>query len=152
MIVSFRKTVKHALQSSLVCIAIGLSPAQLLAKDFAQLDADGYKAKITLKNADITQFIQTVARQLDITFVVHPSVKARLNFEMQEPVGPSEFYDTFLSVLSDHGYVVIPGNDFKRVVPDEKYNAFINDHSMIRTKITDNPFFENGKLVGYKID
>ncbi len=78
---------------------------------------------INLKGADIREFIEQVAQITGETFVIDPRVKGQVNVLSSSPLGLSEVYQLFLSVMATHGFSVITQGDQARVVPNAEARA-----------------------------
>ena len=76
-------------------------------------------ATLNLKDADITQLINTVAEITGRNFIVDPRVKARVTVVSSVPMRQDEIYDIFLSILQVHGFAAVSGGDgITKIVPD----------------------------------
>lgn len=78
---------------------------------------------INLKGADIREFIDQVAAITGQTFVVDPRVKGQVNVISSSPLGLSEVYQLFLSVMATHGFSVLTQGDQARIVPNADAKA-----------------------------
>ncbi|VXC64706.1 Type II secretion system protein D [Pseudomonas sp. 8Z] len=78
---------------------------------------------INLKNADIREFIDQVAAITGQTFVIDPRVKGQVNVVSSTPLGMSEIYQLFLSVMATHGFSVMTQGDQARIVPNAEAKA-----------------------------
>ncbi|MBU1330389.1 MAG: type II secretion system secretin GspD [Gammaproteobacteria bacterium] len=78
---------------------------------------------INLKGADIREFIDQVAQISGQTFVVDPRVKGQVTVVSSTPLGLSEVYQLFLSVMATHGYSVMAQGDQARIVPNAEAKA-----------------------------
>ncbi|WP_234703341.1 type II secretion system secretin GspD [Pseudomonas flexibilis] len=88
--------------------------------------ADGPPAEywtINLKDADIREFIDQVAEITGETFIVDPRVKGQVSVVSQARLSSREAYQLFLSVMSTHGFTVIPQGDQARIVPNADAKA-----------------------------
>ncbi|OEC33194.1 type II secretion system protein GspD [Pseudomonas sp. 21C1] len=78
---------------------------------------------INLKGADIREFIDQVAQISGQTFVVDPRVKGQVTVVSSTPLGLSEVYQLFLSVMATHGYSVMAQGEQARIVPNAEAKA-----------------------------
>ena len=76
--------------------------------------------KITLNftDMDINVFINTISEITQKTFVVDPRVKAKITVISNTPLEPDQVYDTFLSLLSVHGFAAVPNGSVIKIVPE----------------------------------
>ena len=73
--------------------------------------------QVDFKQADIRSLIDTVSQITGKNFVVDPRVKGRVTLSFPEGISSDDLFQTFLSVLSVHGYAVVPNGDVNRIVP-----------------------------------
>ena len=96
-------------------IALMLALALLcLAPAMAQTDET---VTLNLKDADIKALIETVSDVTGRNFIIDPRVSARVTVMSSQPMTPDSLYETFLSILSVHGYAVVPSGDVHKIVP-----------------------------------
>ena len=120
----------HVLRSrlTLALLAAGLAAAPLpLLAQIEQVPASANQQEeswtINLKGADIREFIDQVAGITGQTFVVDPRVKGQVNVISSTPLGLSEVYQLFLSVMATHGFSVLTQGDQARIVPNAEAKA-----------------------------
>ncbi len=95
------------------CLGLALAVAGMAA----HADEDDIIA-INFKDMELQQFIRYVADLVDLTVIIDPQVKGRINVVSDSSVGgPEELYDLFLSVLEVHGFTAVRAGDVVRVVP-----------------------------------
>ncbi|MCY1499807.1 Type II secretion system protein D [compost metagenome] len=78
---------------------------------------------INLKDADIREFIDQVADITGETFIVDPRVKGQVSVVSKAPLGLSEVYQLFLSVMATHGFSVVAQGGQTRIVPNAEAKA-----------------------------
>lgn len=83
----------------------------------AQSPGDGDAFTLNLKDADITTLIATVSEVTGRNFVVDPRVKGDVTVLSNEPMTPSQLYETFLSVLEVHGFAAVPSGEVTKIIP-----------------------------------
>jgi len=83
----------------------------------AQGAGDGDAFTLNLKDADITTLIATVSEVTGRNFVVDPRVKGDVTVLSNEPMTPSQLYETFLSVLEVHGFAAVPSGEVTKIIP-----------------------------------
>jgi general secretion pathway protein D len=120
----------HAIRSrlTLALFAAGLAAAPLpLLAQIEQVPASANQQDerwtINLKGADIREFIDQVAAITGQTFVVDPRVKGQVNVVSNTPLGLTEVYQLFLSVMATHGFSVLTQGDQARIVPNAEAKA-----------------------------
>lgn len=120
----------HVLRSHLTCTLLLASLASASLPLHAEITAVAGSANqqdeswtINLKGADIREFIDQVASITGQTFVVDPRVKGQVNVVSSSPLGLSEVYQLFLSVMATHGFSVITQGDQARIVPNAEAKA-----------------------------
>mgnify|MGYP001583076781 CR=1 FL=1 len=72
---------------------------------------------LNLKNTDIRTLINTVSQATNKNFIIDPRVKGKVNVVSNQDVDDEKLYQFFASVLQVHGYVIIPGDDFDKILP-----------------------------------
>lgn len=111
-----------ALLLAISCLGAPLSPAQAAIATGAT-SQQGETWTINMKDADIRDFIEQVSSISGQTFVIDPRVKGQVTVMSQAPLGLSEVYQLFLSVMSTHGFSVIAEDDQARIVPNAEARA-----------------------------
>lgn len=72
---------------------------------------------LNLKNVKLTTLINTVSEVTGKNFIVDPRVKGKINVVSTQEIDDDEFYHLFLSILQVHGYIVIEGDGFSKILP-----------------------------------
>ncbi|MWV13794.1 type II secretion system secretin GspD [Pseudomonas sp. R-28-1W-6] len=111
-----------ALLLAVSCLGAPLPPAQAAIATGAS-SQQGETWTINMKDADIRDFIEQVSSISGQTFVIDPRVKGQVTVISQAPLGLSEVYQLFLSVMSTHGFSVIAEDDQARIVPNAEARA-----------------------------
>ena len=93
----------------MLCLVWALSISSLHAETGVTLN---------LKDADIQSFIETVAEITGKNFVVDPRVKAKVTVVSARPMGRTEIYQVFLSVLQVHGFATVEVGEVIKILPD----------------------------------
>jgi len=103
------------LRSSLLGLLLlfGIPAASLAAEQWT----------LNFKDAEIQELIRFVADATDLTIIVDPQVKGKIQVVSHRAVGTDELYDLFLSILEVHGYAAIRAGDVVRVVPQKDARA-----------------------------
>ncbi len=72
---------------------------------------------LNLQQADLRSLINTVSQRTGRNFVVDPRVDARVTVVSTMPLGATELYEVFETVLEVHGYAAIEQGEITRIVP-----------------------------------
>ncbi len=89
---------------------------------YGTVDAAQFSA--SFKNTDITEFINTVGKNLHKNMVIDPTVKGKINIRSYDVLDDEEYYQFFLSVLELYGLAAIPvGDQTIKVVKSMKSKA-----------------------------
>ena len=90
------------------CFAVAPYPAPAGAAEDARLN---------LRDADLSAFIELVARITGRNFIVDPRVRGKVTIIAPETVEPDAVYKIFRNVLQINRYVVVEGDGADRIVP-----------------------------------
>ena len=92
-------------------------PVTLPAQEaFAQGKAIEESWKVSLKNADIREFVTQVSVITGKSFVVDPRVKGNVTVISSTSMNKDTIYELFLSVLRVHGYAAVPTGNITKIV------------------------------------
>ncbi len=69
------------------------------------------------KDADIRSVIEAVGEATGKSFIVDPRVRGEVTLTSSNPMTPSAFYETFLSILQVHEFVAVPSGPVIKIVP-----------------------------------
>lgn len=72
---------------------------------------------LNLQDADLGAVINTVSELTGKNFIVDPRVKGRVTVVSARPLSADEVYQVFLSMLSVHGFTVVPGKAASKIIP-----------------------------------
>ncbi len=72
---------------------------------------------LNLKNVRLKTLINTVSEVTGKNFIVDPRVRGKINVVSTQEIDDDEFYHLFLSILQVHGYIVIEGEGFSKILP-----------------------------------
>ena len=96
------------------CLTVPVTlPAQ---EAFAQGKAIEESWKVSLKNADIREFVTQVSVITGKSFVVDPRVKGNVTVISSTSMDKDTIYELFLSVLRVHGYAAVPTGNITKIV------------------------------------
>lgn len=65
----------------------------------------------SFKGTDITEFINTVGKNLNKNFIIDPAVRGKVNVRSYDLLTEEQYYQFFLSVLEVYGFAVVPAGD-----------------------------------------
>ena len=116
------KHLPFALLLAISCLGNPL-PAAVANTANGITSAQGENWTINMKDADIRDFIEQISSISGQTFVIDPRVKGQVSVVSQAPLGLSEVYQLFLSVMSTHGFSVVSQGDQARIVPNTEARA-----------------------------
>ena len=69
------------------------------------------------KDADIRSVIEAVGEATGKSFIIDPRVRGEVTLTSSNPMTPSAFYETFLSILQVHDFVAVPAGSVIKIVP-----------------------------------
>jgi len=107
-----RISISLAILVSCLLLPVAL-PAQ---KASAQAKAIEETWKVSLKNADIREFVSQVSVITGKSFVVDPRVKGNVTVISSTSMDKDTIYELFLSVLRVHGYAAVPTGNITKIV------------------------------------
>lgn len=117
---------RSRLTLALIAASLASTPLPLLAQ-IEQVPSSANQQEeswtINLKGADIREFIDQIAAITGQTFVVDPRVKGQVSVVSSTPLGLSEVYQLFLSVMATHGFSVLTQGEQARIVPNAEAKA-----------------------------
>ena len=101
----------------LLCAMAGVQPAQ--AQDNSTNEATGATTgMLNFVGADIESVIAAIGDYTNTTFIIDPRVKGTINLVSEEPVSKAQAFQLLASVLRLHGYTIVTGNGYTKVVPE----------------------------------
>jgi len=112
-------TVNNSRLSISLALLVGclIVPVTLPAQEaFAQGKAIEESWKVSLKNADIREFVTQVSVITGKSFVVDPRVKGNVTVISSTSMDKDTIYELFLSVLRVHGYAAVPTGNITKIV------------------------------------
>ncbi|TEW54009.1 type II secretion system protein GspD [Psychromonas sp. RZ22] len=86
---------------------IGASIFILLSHSTA-VQADEYLA--SFKNAELTEFVNIVGKNLGKTIILDPAVRGKINVRSYDVLNKKQYYQFFLNVLEVYGFAVVEMN------------------------------------------
>ena len=69
-------------------------------------------------DADIDSVIAAIGDYTNTTFIIDPRVKGKVNLVSEKPLSKAQAFQLLTSVLRLHGYTVVTGNGYTKVVPE----------------------------------
>ena len=103
--------------SLVVLVSCLLAPVALSVQEAsAQEKTTEETWKVSLKNADIREFVAQVSVITGKSFVVDPRVKGNVTVISSTSMDKDTIYELFLSVLRVHGYAAVPTGNITKIV------------------------------------
>lgn len=82
--------------------------------------AEEERFSVNLSDVELAEFIDSVGRITDRSFIVDPRVRGRVTLRSQRQLTADEVYQVFLSQLRVNGFAVVPaGGDNYKIVPEQ---------------------------------
>ncbi|MBI5430110.1 MAG: type II secretion system secretin GspD [Nitrosomonadales bacterium] len=97
-----------------------LGAALLMQPAFAQepAGADANKGTLNFVDADIESVIAAIGDYTGTTFIIDPRVKGTISLVSEKPLSKAQAFQLLTSVLRLHGYSVVTGSGYSKVVPE----------------------------------
>ncbi len=119
----------------LLCVTTSIQPAQAQNSDKdgiadpnsapsphggtnANKDMGSNKGTLNFVDADIESVIAAVGDYTNMTFIIDPRVKGTVTLVSEKPLTKAQAFQLLTSVLRLHGYTVVAGNGYTKVVPE----------------------------------
>lgn len=96
---------------------------------------------ISLKNASLRSFINTVSKATGRNFLIDPRVRGAVTVIISTPLESDALYQVFLSILNVHGFIAVEGQHLTKILPanlgktGSAYVSSVNPDSLITTVI-----------------
>ncbi len=84
----------------------------------ANKDMGSNNGTLNFVDADIESVIAAVGDYTNTTFIIDPRVKGTINLVSEKPLTKAQAFQLLTSVLRLHGYTVVTGNGYTKVVPE----------------------------------
>jgi general secretion pathway protein D len=84
----------------------------------ANKDTGSNKGTLNFVDADIESVIAAVGDYTNTTFIIDPRVKGTISLISEKPLNKAQAFQLLTSVLRMHGYTVVAGNGYTKVVPE----------------------------------
>ena len=81
-------------------------------------NTDSNKGTLYFVDADIESVIAAIGDYTNITFIIDPRVKGKVNLVSEKPLSKAQAFQLLTSVLRLHGYSVVTSNGYTKVVPE----------------------------------
>ncbi|MBX9761991.1 MAG: type II secretion system secretin GspD [Pseudomonadaceae bacterium] len=122
---------------SLFCLCV-LNIA-LLASTFSHAEqtssAPDESWTINMKGAEIRDFIEQISSISGQTFIIDPRVKGQVTVVAQQPMSLAEVYKLFLSVMSTHGFAVMPQGNQLSIIPNSEAKTTAGSRGNLETRV-----------------
>ena len=109
---NFRISISLAVLVSCLVVPVALSVQEASAQEKTTEET----WKVSLKNADIREFVAQVSVITGKSFVVDPRVKGNVTVISSTSMDKDTIYELFLSVLRVHGYAAVPTGNITKIV------------------------------------
>lgn len=114
---------------ALLLAAAFMQPAQALDPDSNEIaaknesanpnkDTGSNKVSLNFVDADIESVIAAVGDYTNITFIIDPRVKGKINLVSEKQLTRAQAFQLLTSVLRMHGYTVVTASGYTKVVPE----------------------------------
>jgi general secretion pathway protein D len=90
---------------------------------------------INMQSADIRDFIEQISSISGQTFIIDPRVKGQVTVVAQEPMSLAEVYKLFLSVMSTHGFAVMPQGNQLSIIPNSEAKTTAGSQGNLETRV-----------------
>lgn len=101
----------------LLCAMAGVQPAQAQNNNTSEA-AGAARGTLNFVDADIESVIAAIGDYTNTTFIIDPRVKGKINLVSEKPLTKAQAFQLLTSVLRMHGYTVVTGNGYTKVVPE----------------------------------
>lgn len=88
-----------------------------------------------MKGAEIRDFIEQISSISGQTFIIDPRVKGQVTVVAQEPMSLAEVYKLFLSVMSTHGFAVMPQGNQLSIIPNSEAKTTAGSRGNLETRV-----------------
>ncbi len=110
----------------LLCAMAGMQAAQArgvraneaAAATRANEAATATKGTLNFVDADIESVIAAIGDYTNTAFIIDPRVKGKINLVSEKPLTKAQAFQLLTSILRLHGYSVVTGNGYTKVVPE----------------------------------
>ena len=93
-------------------------PSQNAPTSGTQLTPGSNKASLNFVDTDIQSVIAAIGDYTNNTFIIDPRVKGTISLVSEKPLSKAQAFQLLTSVLRMHGYTVVAGNGYIKVVPE----------------------------------
>ena len=90
---------------------------------------------INMQAADIRDFIEQISSISGQTFIIDPRVKGQVTVVAQQPMNLAEIYKLFLSVMSTHGFAVMPQGNQLSIIPNSEAKTTAGSNGNLETRV-----------------
>ena len=88
-----------------------------------------------MQSAEIRDFIEQISRISGQTFIIDPRVKGQVTVIAQQPMNIAEVYKLFLSVMSTHGFAVMPQGNQLSIIPSSEAKTTAGSRGNLETRV-----------------
>lgn len=90
---------------------------------------------INMQSAEIRDFIEQISSISGQTFIIDPRVKGQVTVIAQQPMNIAEVYKLFLSVMSTHGFAVMPQGNQLSIIPSSEAKTTAGSRGNLETRV-----------------
>ncbi|WP_445939302.1 type II secretion system secretin GspD, partial [Pseudomonas sp.] len=90
---------------------------------------------INMQSAEIRDFIEQISSISGQTFIIDPRVKGQVTVIAQQPMNIAEVYKLFLSVMSTHGFAVMPQGNQLSIIPSSEAKTTAGSNGNLETRV-----------------
>ena len=101
----------------LLCAMAGMQPVQAQGGSAGEATA-ATRGTLNFVDADIESVIAAIGDYTNTTFIIDPRVKGKINLVSEKPLTKAQAFQLLTSILRLHGYSVVTGNGYTKVVPE----------------------------------
>lgn len=90
---------------------------------------------INMQSAEIRDFIEQISSISGQTFIIDPRVKGQVTVIAPQPMNIAEVYKLFLSVMSTHGFAVMPQGNQLSIIPSSEAKTTAGSNGNLETRV-----------------
>ena len=90
---------------------------------------------INMQSAEIRDFIEQISSISGQTFIIDPRVKGQVSVIAPQPMNIAEVYKLFLSVMSTHGFAVMPQGNQLSIIPSSEAKTTAGSNGNLETRV-----------------
>lgn len=112
--------IKHLFLGLVISLVLIFSTSSFAAASSQEALSNKESFSINLKDVELSEFIDSVGRITNTTFILDPRVRGKVSIRSQRQLSPTEVYQVFLAQLRVNGFAVVKLNDgTQKIVPEQ---------------------------------